>query len=201
MAHGDAREGKWRGNWRMEWVASTLHTTSEPGVSNWTDAPADLNGLVRFARKTKSVFCTRAITFQTQSNCYLSRRAYLQLSLLEGPDPVLAEGITFCLKTEASMSACHFKGNVAKYRVFIHGIYRDYMAFYWHDLFTSCRGNKLQLCALQLPPFHQIARPKRGEWCVFNTVNKHVFISESFVLPSPVSIRVKVNTVSATPVV
>ena len=25
MAHSDAREGKWRGNWRMEWVASTLH--------------------------------------------------------------------------------------------------------------------------------------------------------------------------------
>jgi len=25
MAHGDAREGKWRGNCRMEWVASTLH--------------------------------------------------------------------------------------------------------------------------------------------------------------------------------
>ena len=23
MAHGDPREGKWRGNWRMEWVAST----------------------------------------------------------------------------------------------------------------------------------------------------------------------------------
>jgi len=32
MAHGDARERKWRGNWRMEWVASTLHTTSEHGV-------------------------------------------------------------------------------------------------------------------------------------------------------------------------
>ena len=27
------REGKWRGNWRMEWVASTFHTTSEHGVS------------------------------------------------------------------------------------------------------------------------------------------------------------------------
>jgi len=36
MAHGDAREGKWRGNWRMEWVASTLHTTSEYGVSSIT---------------------------------------------------------------------------------------------------------------------------------------------------------------------
>jgi len=63
-AHGNAREGKWRGNWRMEWVASTLHTTSEHGVSsiitadahtsaassrlNWRP-PADLNGLVRFA--------------------------------------------------------------------------------------------------------------------------------------------------------
>ena len=36
MEHGDAREGKLRGNWRMEWVASTLHTTSELGVSSIT---------------------------------------------------------------------------------------------------------------------------------------------------------------------
>jgi len=40
MAHGDAREGKWKGNWRMEWVASTLHTTSEHGVSRITTADA-----------------------------------------------------------------------------------------------------------------------------------------------------------------
>ena len=40
MAHGDAREGKWRGNWRMEWVASTLHTISEHGVSRITTADA-----------------------------------------------------------------------------------------------------------------------------------------------------------------
>ena len=38
MAHGDTREGKWRGNWRMQWVASTLHTTSEHGVSSITTA-------------------------------------------------------------------------------------------------------------------------------------------------------------------
>jgi len=38
IAHGDARQGKWRGNWRMEWVASTLHTTSEHGVSSITTA-------------------------------------------------------------------------------------------------------------------------------------------------------------------
>jgi hypothetical protein len=40
MAHGDAREGKWRGNWRMECVASTLYTTSEHGVSSITTADA-----------------------------------------------------------------------------------------------------------------------------------------------------------------
>ena len=40
MAHGDAREGKWRGNWRMEWVASPRHTTSEHGLSNITIAYA-----------------------------------------------------------------------------------------------------------------------------------------------------------------
>jgi len=40
MAHGDALMWKWRGNWRMEWVASTLHTTSEHGVSSITTADA-----------------------------------------------------------------------------------------------------------------------------------------------------------------
>jgi len=59
MAHGDAREGKWRGNLRMEWVASTLHTTSEHGVSSITTADAhtsaDLNGLVRFVERLNLV--------------------------------------------------------------------------------------------------------------------------------------------------
>jgi hypothetical protein len=70
MAHGHAREGKWRGNWRMAWVANTLHTTSLnmvypallplmhtprlPAV-DWTDVPADLNGLVRFAERRNLV--------------------------------------------------------------------------------------------------------------------------------------------------
>jgi len=40
MAHGDAREGKWKGNWWMDWVASNLHTTSEHGVSSITTADA-----------------------------------------------------------------------------------------------------------------------------------------------------------------
>jgi hypothetical protein len=82
MAHGDAREGKWRGNWRMEWVTSTLHTTSEHGVSSITTADAHtsaassgLNWRPRrfkwtrpFRRKTKFGFCSCAITFQTQSS-------------------------------------------------------------------------------------------------------------------------------------
>jgi len=52
----------------MEWVASTLHTTSEHGillpltrtprlpVFDLTDAPADLNGLVRFAERRNLVY-------------------------------------------------------------------------------------------------------------------------------------------------
>ena len=81
MAHGDAREEKWRGNWRMKWVASTLHTTSEHDVFIITTADAHtsaassrLNWRPRrfkwtrpFSRKTKSGFCACAITFQTQS--------------------------------------------------------------------------------------------------------------------------------------
>ena len=40
----------------MEWVGSTLHTTSEHGVSSITTA--DLNGLVRFA-ETRNLFSAR----------------------------------------------------------------------------------------------------------------------------------------------
>jgi hypothetical protein len=92
MAHDDAREGKWRGNWRIEWVANTLHTTSEHGVSSITKADAHtsvansrLNWNPRrfkwtrpFRRKTKSDFYGCVITFQTQSTCYINARVYLQ---------------------------------------------------------------------------------------------------------------------------
>ena len=84
MAHGDAREGKWRGNWRMEWAASTLHTTSELCVSSITTADAHTSTAISrlnwlpcrfkwtrlFRRKTKSGVCACAITFQTQSTSY-----------------------------------------------------------------------------------------------------------------------------------
>ena len=69
MAHGDARKEKWRGNWRMEWIASTLtlprnvvypalltlmRTPRLPAVE-WTDAPADLNRLVLFGERRSLV--------------------------------------------------------------------------------------------------------------------------------------------------
>jgi len=85
MAHGDAREKKWRGNWRMEWVASTLHTTLEHGVSSITTADVHTSAASSrvnwrhrrfkwtrpFRRKTKSGFCACVITFQTQSTIIL----------------------------------------------------------------------------------------------------------------------------------
>jgi len=81
MAHGDALEGKWRGNWRVEWVASTLHTTSEHGVSSITTAdphtsavsswlnwrPRRFKWTRPFRHKTKSGFCACAVTFQLAS--------------------------------------------------------------------------------------------------------------------------------------
>jgi len=71
-------------NWRMEWVASNLRTTSEHVVYSITTADAHTSAassrlnwrprrfkLTRpFRRKTKSGFCACAITFRTQSNCW-----------------------------------------------------------------------------------------------------------------------------------
>ena len=78
----------------MEWVASTLHTTSERGVSSITiadvhNSPASsrLNGRPRrfrwtrpFLRKTKSGFCLCAVTFQTQSMADTNSLAVLPYS-------------------------------------------------------------------------------------------------------------------------
>ena len=79
MAHGDAREGKWSGNWRMECVASTLtpppnvvypallklkRTLRLPAV-DLTDAPHRIKWTRPFRGKTKSGFCACAITFRT----------------------------------------------------------------------------------------------------------------------------------------
>jgi hypothetical protein len=73
--------GKWRGNWRMKWIASTLHTTSEHGVSSITTADAHTSAASSrlnwhpcrfkwtrpFRQKTKSDFRACAIAFQKQS--------------------------------------------------------------------------------------------------------------------------------------
>jgi len=91
MAHGDGREGKWRGNWRMEWVASTLHATWEHGVSIITTADAHTSAASSrmnwrhrrfkwtrpFRRKAKSGFCACAITFQTQSTCVTLQQTFV----------------------------------------------------------------------------------------------------------------------------
>jgi len=67
--HTVTQGGKWRGNWRMEWVASILtpppnvdypallklmRTTRLPAV-DWTDAPTNLNRLVRFGERRNLV--------------------------------------------------------------------------------------------------------------------------------------------------
>ena len=60
-----------------------------PPAVNWTDAPhwADLNGLVRFARKTKSGFCACAITFRLASTDILRVVILYQMIVWEGVGP------------------------------------------------------------------------------------------------------------------
>jgi hypothetical protein len=94
MAHGDAGEGKWRGYWRMEWVASTLTLprnmvypallplmrTSRLPVVDWTDAPTDLNGLVGFAEKPNLVSARVPSHFKRSLRDYvhLHSKSYLE---------------------------------------------------------------------------------------------------------------------------
>ena len=93
MAQGDAREGKWRGNWQTKWVANTLHTTSERGVSSittadaqtsaaiidWTDGPVDLNGFVRFAERRNLVSARVPLRFKWPLLWLLMRVTWLNV--------------------------------------------------------------------------------------------------------------------------
>jgi hypothetical protein len=95
MAHGDAREEKWRGNKRMEWVTSKRHMTAEhrlarevqtlqadvhssPSSSRLNWRPLRFKWTRPFRRKAKSGFCACAITFQTQSTTlYIQQLVYV----------------------------------------------------------------------------------------------------------------------------
>jgi len=90
VTHG---RGEWRGNWRMKWVASTLtlprnmmypalqpllRKTRLPAV-DWTDAPADLNGLVRFAER-RNLVSARVPSYFKRSLLILSVHLWPYLS-------------------------------------------------------------------------------------------------------------------------
>ena len=86
-AHGDTRKGKWRGNWQMGLVASTLYTTLEHGVSSitTTDAhtsaagsrqlmpPANLRGLV-FAERRNLVSTRVPSHFKRSQPCHQEQK-------------------------------------------------------------------------------------------------------------------------------
>ena len=123
MAHSDAREGKWRGNWRMEWVASTFHTISQHGVSSITTADAHtsaassrLNWRPRrfkwtrlFHRKTQSGFCACVITFQlaftiaATVNSVCLHPQYKEMSWYPKSPVPLCDELQCCRATK-----CHF---------------------------------------------------------------------------------------------
>jgi hypothetical protein len=82
--------GEGRGNWLMEWVASTLHTTSQHWVPSITTAdahtaaassrlnwrpPANLNGLVRFAKR-RNLFSARVPSYFKRSLLNLTSSQY-----------------------------------------------------------------------------------------------------------------------------
>jgi len=100
--------GKWRRIWRIEWVASTLHTTSEHGVSSITTADAhtsaeltstaDLNGLVRLAERRNLVSARvpshfrRSLTHTAIKSCTF----WLQLMAVFRSDIIFCVHINKC---------------------------------------------------------------------------------------------------------
>jgi len=119
MAHGDAREGKWRGDWRMEWVASTLHTTSEHDVSSIATADAHTSAAISrlnwrprrfkwtrpFRRKKKSGLSACSVTFQLVSNhCGMTTHQYWSTFRATSHWTVLLPGVKWTYLNNCSLS-------------------------------------------------------------------------------------------------
>ena len=79
------------------------HTSAASSRLNWRP-PADLNGLVRFARKMKSGFCACTITFQLAST-----RFYMQL-----PIPLSNDVPPRCFEPHNSLLSTTRKTHVLK---------------------------------------------------------------------------------------
>jgi len=130
-------------------------------VVDWTDVPrrADLNGLVRFARMTKSGFCACAITFQLAS----SISSWLQLK---------CDGTRWCTGGEV-------KGKLEN------GVGSQYSS---HYLGTWCIQHYYRWCAhLGWPVVDWTDAPGRFKWTrPFRRKTKYGFCScaITFHLPS-----------------
>jgi len=110
----------------MEWVTSTLHTTSEHGVSSintvtaadaHTSAassrmnfrPRQFKWSRHFRRKTKSGFCACVVTFQTQSTL-LRFWSVEELAKLVAPLDVKmwrGLGVLICLEMQCNKVSCN----------------------------------------------------------------------------------------------
>jgi len=158
-AHGDARGGEWRGNWRMEWVASTLHTTSEHGVSSITTAdahtsaasswlnwrPRRFKGPRPFRWKTIAGFCVCAFTFHLASTTehFYDSVPDRTKGLFSSP-----ERQTSCGTTEPSshwMPGAPIPGNIAarawsSLLIYLYSRFYERVELYRHSLMPSCRA-------------------------------------------------------------
>ena len=116
MAHGDAREGKWRGNGRMEWIVTTLHTTSGHGVSSITNADAHISAASSrlnwrprryiwtrpFSQKDEILFMS--VCHHISNAVYIHAQSGLRLCIPNGLFPMRFEAKTLYLSSSSSSS-------------------------------------------------------------------------------------------------
>jgi hypothetical protein len=105
MANGDARVGKWRGNSRMEWVASTLHTTSDHGVSSITTADVHTSAAGIASRGLMAVpFCS---PFQIEIKKWPCRHDIKRFMHCTPPPPATKIGHWNQLRLRQSLRCTH----------------------------------------------------------------------------------------------
>ena len=123
MAHGDAREGKWRGNWQMQWVASTLHTTSEHGVSSITTADAHTSAVSSRLNWRPPVRFKWTRPFRTKDEIWFQRVCHH-----------ISTGLAHCVaELLVSNISKDFVTFIFKYNEYIHRL--EYHWRWWHSHF------------------------------------------------------------------
>ena len=163
MAHGDSQEGKWRGNWLMEWVAGTLtpppnvvyqallklmRTPRLPAV-DWTEATTDLNGLVRLGERRNLVSARVPSRSARAMTAFIGCKVRIVAYRAPKEVVILAAPVLDCVASHRVVLLHLFHSSLVQWVRNVTRTGRVKIIRKWYDSITRCFVSRMHIWAIE----------------------------------------------------